>query len=196
MQQRLIVFCAVADMDLDRVRRVVRALRTDAPELGVLELESLEATPLLTAAGWSGLWLKPLRGKPGQTSALEAHLEKLVQACATELGEATIGVYHDAGNGYARACAHKGDGPTRRAEGDAGRVVRQAAVWMHLDARELADFFRKLSPPPPPVPDADAPEVYVEAEPDDDDRFVEAKLRQARELMEQYRAAQKTKSPD
>lgn len=183
-------------MDLERVRRVVRALRDHTPALGVLEIEALEDAGLLSAAGWSGLAVRPLRGKAKDTANLEAHLEALVQACSTELSEAVVGLFHDAAHGFARACFHKGEGPTRRAEGDAGRVVRQAATWIHVDARELADYFRKLAPIPPPVPDeAGAEGVVVEAEPDEDDRYVEAKLRQARELFEQYRAAQKSKSP-
>lgn len=175
MQQRLIVFCAVADLTLERVRRVVRALRDHTPTLGVLEIEPLEDNGLLSAAGWSTLAVRPLRGKAKDAVRLDTQLEALVQACATELGEAVVGLFHDTGNGYARACFHQGEGPTRRAEGDAGRVVRQAATWIQVDARQLADYFRRLAPLPPPVPEGEAAEgPLVEAEPDDDDRFVEA----------------------
>lgn len=194
MQQRLIVFCAVPEMDVERVRRVVRALRDGHPELGVLEVQSLEAPPRVLDGGWSALGISPLPGKARDASVLEGHLEALVQSCAAELGEAVVGLYHDAANGYARACLFRGEGPLRRAEGDAGRVVRQTAAWIHVDARQLAEYFRQLATPPPVPSEPQAPaEVQpVEAEPDEDDRFVESKLRTARELMEQYRSARKS----
>lgn len=199
LQQRLILFCAVTRLDVERVRRVVRALREHTASLGVLEIETMDAPQVLSAAGWSSMAVRPLRGKAKDVTALEAQLEALVQSCAAELGEPVVGLFHDAANGYARACFNKDDGPGLRAEGDAGHIMRQTATWIHVDARELADYFREQAPLPPPVPgveDAAGEAVYVDAEPDEDDRFVERKLQEGRELIEQYRAARKSgKSP-
>lgn len=196
MQQRLIVFCSDVDLELERVRRVVGALREQHPELGALELEELDPPAALATSGWTLLAIRPLRGRGEKSSSLEPHLDALVQAFAGSLEEQVVAVYHDVANGFARASLQKGKGPLKRIQGDAGRVVRQAATWLACDAAELAVWFRDSLAPIPPEPanplagaiDAPADEP---ADPDEDDRFVEDKLRQARELMEKYRAGQK-----
>jgi len=195
VQQRLIVFCSDVDLELERVRGVVGQLREAHPELGALELEELEPPDALSAGGWTLLAIRPLRGRGQKASGLEGQLDPLVTAFAGALSETVVALYHDVANGYARASTQKGQGPLKRIQGDAGRVVRQAATWLQCDAAGLAGWFRDSLAPVPPEPVNElAGEVDArveEADPDEDDKFVEDKLRQARELMEQYRAGRK-----
>ena len=85
-------------------------------------------------------------------------------------------------------------------------MVRQAASWIESDPEQLARYFAASERPKNELvgpidlsrasgaegdraqreSDGEAP-----AEMDEDDRFVEAKLKQARELMDKYRAARK-----
>src|SRR5439155_9831766 len=97
-------------------------------------------------------------------------------------------------------------GLPRGTSGDPFHVVRQAASWIETDASQLARYFSVFDRPKNELvgpldltratgSGSDAKQRELEGDPpaemDEDDRYVEAKLKHARELMEKYRAARK-----
>jgi len=193
LRPRLVLFCSELDLDLDKVRHALSSLGEDR-EVEGLELEEVEAPESLSSAGWMAVAVRPMRGRGMDVGALEGHLEALVGALADALSDDALGIYADPVAGYANACFHRQAGSPRGAEGELSQVLRQAASWVEGDDAELTRYFR-----PDPASDADpakapppaAGEKELDAEEDDDDRYVEAKLRQARHYMEQYLGSRK-----
>jgi hypothetical protein len=128
---------------------------------------------------------------------LEEHLDKLTQALAQDFRDRVVGLFADKANSYARVCVGGPGKPSKMLEGEFLDVLRQAARWLEVETTVLARLLgnnpaRNLlaaavdfgedgkgaaeQPAPPP-------------EPDDEDRFVEAKLSEARQLMERYLSA-------
>lgn len=196
-QQRLILFCSDVDVDLEEIHRTLSAAceQLDASSLEVDEIEGPEA---LAAAGWTTVAVRPSR--PGEgLDAVEKNLDALARACAAALSEDVLAVYLDHANGSARACLQSPGGFPRSIDGEIFHVLRQTATWVEADAVQLMRFF--APPPRPNELQAQAGELSdigltgeekdLEAEPDEEDRFVEGKLKSARELMERYRAERK-----
>jgi hypothetical protein len=167
----------------------------------------LESATALADAGWrvAELKLSPSGGK----AVPEDHLDALVRAVARDFRDQAVGLYTDKAGSYGRASMSEPGRPSRSLEGEYIDVVRQSARWLGVEgpvlgrlldggatARNLlaaaVDFGGedpskapaakgqkgpgRRHPEPPPAP----------PEPDEDDRFVEAKLGEARRLMEQY----------
>ena len=196
-QQRLILFCSDVDVDLEEIHRALAAL-CDQLEVAPLEVDEIEGPEALSAAGWTTVAVRPSR--PGEDLAVvEKNLDALAKACATALREDILAVYLDHLSGSARACLQSPGGFPRSADGELFQVLRQTATWVEADAVQLMRFF---APPPRPnelQPQAgdlsdlglSAEEKDVDPDPDDEDRFVEGKLKSAREHMERYLAARK-----
>ena len=196
-QQRLILFCSDVDVDLEEIHRTLSAV-CDQLDAGALEVDEIEGPEALTAAGWTTVAVRP--GHAGDAlGAVEKSLDALARACATALGEDVLAVYLDHVNGSARACLQSPGGFPRSADGEIFQVLRQTATWVEADAVQLMRFF---APPPRPnelaAQAGDLSDVQLsaeekdrDAEPDDEDRFVEGKLKAAREWMERYRSARK-----
>lgn len=109
--------------------------------------------------------------------ALASHVSEITRQLATELDGEVLGLYVDVSGDSARICRC---GPEDGPETFAGR--RQAALgrtaeWLEVSPASLSALFQ-----------VDMPDDY---EPDAEDRFVEQKLREARQLMEQYRRTNK-----
>jgi hypothetical protein len=199
--QRLILFCADVEVDLEQVHRAVAALGAKLA-VGPLEVDEIEGPAAVSAKGWVTLVVRA-GGSGGELSGLETHLDEMVKGCAQALREDVLGLYLDAPNSYARAALRSPAGFPRAVEGEIFHVIRQAATWLEADAAQLMRHFaparpkNELSAPAADLADIQgvSEEKEVEAEPDEDDRFVEAKLKAGREWMQRY-LAQRSKGPN
>ena len=196
-QQRLILFCSDVDVDLEEIHRTLGAV-CDQLDAGALEVDEIEGPEALTAAGWTTVAVRPSRS--GQDlGVVEKNLEAMARACATALREDILAVYLDHLNGSARACLQSPGGFPRSIDGEIFHVLRQTATWVEADAVQLMRFF--APPARPNELQAQAAELSGEGlsgeekdldpEPDEEDRFVEGKLKSAREHMERYRSSRK-----
>ncbi len=196
VKQRLIIFCSEIDADLEKVRLALSEL-SDQHGLAELEIEPVDGPEGLTQGGWMTLQVSRVGAAAVDLSRLGSHIEELVQSCSKALGEDVLGIFVD-GNAYARACLQSPGGFPRSSEGEIFHVLRQAAGWVEADAVQLLRYFSPGVSRGGVGNQLDLSEVQVSAEEkdldtemDDDDRFVEAKLKQAKELMDRYRGARK-----
>jgi len=195
VKQRLIIFCSEIDADLAKLRQALAEL-SDQHSLPELELEPVDGPESLAQSGWMTLSVTR-EGAAADLARPGGHLEQLVQACARALSGDVLGLFVD-GTTYARACLQSPGGFPRSSEGEVFHVVRQAASWLEADAVQLLRYFSAGVGRARLGTQVDLSEVQVsaedkdlEADMDDDDRFVEAKLKDARELMQRYLSARK-----
>ncbi|OJH37119.1 hypothetical protein [Cystobacter ferrugineus] len=203
-QPRLVLFLADIEGNLTALRQTLsRACET--AHVPLPDVRWVEAATPMTDAGWrvAEVKLQPSGGK----AVPEDHLDSLVRAVARDFRDQAVGLYTDKAGSYGRASLSEPGRPSRSLEGEYIDVVRQTARWLGVEAPVLGrlldggatarnllaaavDFgneepqqgaasqgkpSRRGEQPPAPPP-----------EPDEDDRFVEAKLVEARRLMEQY----------
>ncbi|ATB36055.1 hypothetical protein CYFUS_001469 [Cystobacter fuscus] len=203
-QPRLVLFLADIEGNLTALRQTLsRACET--AHVPLPDVRWVEAAAPMTDAGWrvAEVKLQPSGGK----AVPEDHLDSLVRAVARDFRDQAVGLYTDKAGSYGRASLSEPGRPSRSLEGEYIDVVRQTARWLGVEAPVLGrlldggatarnllaaavDFGNDAPPqgaaapgkpnrrgeqPPAPPP-----------EPDEDDRFVEAKLVEARRLMEQY----------
>jgi hypothetical protein len=196
---RLVLFLADIEGNLTALRQTL-ARACEEAHVTPPEVRWAEATGNLADSGWRVAALK--LAESGGKAAPEDHLDVLVRAMARDFRDQAVGIYADRASSYGRACLSEPGRPSRALEGEYLDVLRQAARWLGLEpallgrllgggttaARNLlaaaVDFGNEPTPgrkqPPPPPP-----------EPDEDDRFVEARLSEARRLMEQYLSGRK-----
>lgn len=205
-QPRLVLFLADIEGNLTALRQTF-SRACEAASVPTPEVKWLETATALTDAGWrvAEVKLTPSGGK----AVPEDHLDALVRAVARDFRDQAVGLYTDKAGSYGRASLSEPGRPSRSLEGEYIDVVRQTSRWLGVEAPVLGrlldggatarnllaaavDFGteepkaaaaantlpgkgkgRQEMPPPPP-------------EPDEDDRFVEAKLVEAKRLMEQY----------
>jgi len=206
-QPRLVLFLADIEGNLTALRQTLsRACET--AHVPLPEVRWVETATAMTDAGWrvAEVKLAPAGGK----AVPEDHLDALVRAVARDFRDQAVGLYTDKAGSYGRASLSEPGRPSRSLEGEYIDVVRQTARWLGVEAPVLGrlldggatarnllaaavDFggdapqqnaapaaaggkgSRRPEQPPAPPP-----------EPDEDDRFVEAKLVEAKRLMEQY----------
>ncbi|HVE83177.1 MAG TPA: hypothetical protein VND93_10040 [Myxococcales bacterium] len=196
-QQRLILFCSDVDVDLEEIHRTLGAV-CDSLDVSALEVDEIDGPEALTAAGWTAVAVRPGRGG-GDLGAVEKNLDALARACAAALREDILAVFLDHLSGSARACLQSPGGFPRSIDGEIFQVLRQTATWVEADAVQLMRFF--APPARPSELQAQAGELSelelsgddkeMDPDPDEEDRFVESKLKTAREWMERYRAGRK-----
>ncbi len=200
-QPRLVLFLADIEGNLAALRQTLTRA-CEAANVPPPEVRWVESATSLADAGWrvAELKLVPSGGK----AVPEDHLDSLVRSVARDFRDQAVGLYTDKAGSYGRASLSEPGRPSRSLEGEYIDVVRQTARWLGVEAPLLGrlldggatarnllaaavDFGnedpnapatpgkgrRQEQPPPPP-------------EPDEDDRFVDAKLSEARRLMEQY----------
>ncbi|MDY7226853.1 hypothetical protein [Hyalangium rubrum] len=190
---RLVLFLSDVEGNLTALRQ---SLRRVCEELGLPtpEVKWAQAPNGLTDAGWHVAEVPLAPDRKGKEGQLEEHLDKVTQALSQDFRDRALSLYADRGNSYARVCVAGPGKPSKALEGEFIDVLRQTAKWLDVETTVLArllgnnparnllaaavDFgedakARGEQPPPPP-------------EPDEEDRFVEAKLSEARVLMEQY----------
>lgn len=197
-QPRLILFLSDVEGNLTALRQTLRRV---CEEVGhpTPEVKWSQSSSALADAGWHVAEVHGASGRKGKEALLEEHLDKVVQALAQDFRDRAVGLYADRDNSYARVCVSGPGKPTKALEGEFLDVLRQAAKWLEVETTVLArllgnnparnllaaavdfgDEAAKGSEQPPPPP-----------EPDEEDRFVEAKLSEARALMQQYLTSQR-----
>lgn len=193
-QPRLILFLSDVEGNLTALRQTLRRI---CEEIGqpTPDVKWTQSNSTLADAGWHVAEVVMPTGRKARDGMLEEHLEKLAQALAQDFRDRVVGLYADRANSYARVCMGGPGRPAKTLEGEFLDVLRQAAKWLEVETTVLArllgnnparnllaaavDFGEdakgaaEQAPPAPP-------------EPDEEDRFVEAKLSEARELMAQY----------
>jgi hypothetical protein len=207
-QPRLVLFLADIEGNLTALRQTL-ARACETAHVPLPEVRWVESATALADAGWrvAEVKLTPSGGK----AVPEDHLDSLVRAVARDFRDQAVGLYTDKAGSYGRASLSEPGRPSRSLEGEYIDVVRQTSRWLGVEAPVLGrlldggatarnllaaavDFGNEApqqqnaAPPAgkggrrgeqqqPPAPPP---------EPDEDDRFVEAKLVEARRLMEQY----------
>ncbi|QSQ20130.1 hypothetical protein JY651_33330 [Pyxidicoccus parkwayensis] len=195
--RRLILFLSDVEGNLTALRQTLKRV-CEAVDLPTPEVKWLESPPEgLAEAGWHAaeLALPPAPGRKARKSEqpfLEEQLDAMTQALAQDFRDRALGLFVDREHSYARTCVSGPGRPSKAVEGEVLDVMRQAARWLDVETGMLArlfgggnaarnllaaavDFGNEPAGPPAPPP-----------EPDEDDRFVEAKLAQAKVYMEQY----------
>jgi hypothetical protein len=190
-QPRLILFLADIEGSLPSLRQTV-SRACEEFDVPAPEVRWVESATALADAGWRVAELK--RSNTGGHAVPEEHLEALVRAVARDTRDQVVGLYADKAGSYGRASLSEPGRPSRFLEGEYLETLRQVSRWLRAELAVLGrllegDMARNLlaatvdfggeperSPAPSPVP----------PEPDEDDRSVEAKLAEARRLMEQY----------
>lgn len=187
---RLILFCSGGDVDVAVVRK---AVELEAVELEAVTVSAPRGPESVMAAGWAALEISTAGGS---RTRLGDRLEALTEAVFQALDREVLCVFSEPARGRSRACLRSKSAAPRLADGDGFQVLRQVAEWLEVEPVPLLRFF---VPSEAPAVGGDAQlgsvqlsgEKDLEAEMDEDDRFVESKLKRARELMEQYRRAKR-----
>lgn len=173
-EYRVVFFCPTSSTQLERIEAPVRRVlnRISAPPA---ELAPLEAAGALGDAGWRVYLVRSMTERSA-AHALAAYVSEVACAIAAELDTEVLGLYVDVGGDSARICRC---GPDEGPETFAGRrrvVLDRTAEWLDVAPNSLSALFQL---------GGDA-----EDELDAEDRFVESKLREAREFMARYRQRQ------
>ncbi len=193
---RLILFLSDVEGNLTALRQTLRRVCEDIGQ-SIPEVKWIQSATALADAGWHVAEVTVPAARKPREGHLEEHLDKLTQALAQDFRDRAVGLFADKENSYARVCVGGPGRPSKMLEGEFLDVLRQAAKWLETETTVLARLLgnnpaRNLlaaavdfggdgkeaaeQPPPPP-------------EPDEDDRFVEAKLSEAKQLMERYLTA-------
>lgn len=172
---RVLFFCPASHARLERIEGPVRRLlaRIQAP---AAELTPIDEAGTLSEAGWKVFMVRSLTERSA-AHALAAYVSEITCTLAAELDGEVLGLYVDVTGDSARICRC---GPEDGPETFAGRrqvALGRTAEWLEVSPTSLSALFQ-----------VDMPDDY---EPDADDRFVEQKLREARQFMEQYRRTNK-----
>ncbi|MCP3105123.1 hypothetical protein LZ198_40275 [Myxococcus sp. K15C18031901] len=199
--RRLLLFLSDVEGNLTAVRQTLKRV-CEAVALATPEVKWVEPQPEgLADASWqvAELTLPPAPGRKARKSEqpfLEEQLDAMTQALAQDFQDRALGIFVDREHSYARTCLSGPGRPSKAVEGEVLDVMRQGARWLDVETGLLArllgggntarnllaaavDFGNEPHQAAPPP------------EPDEDDRFVEAKLAQARAYMEQYLSARK-----
>ncbi|XXF79196.1 hypothetical protein P2318_05430 [Myxococcaceae bacterium GXIMD 01537] len=198
---RLVLFLSDVEGNLTTLRQTLKRLGDEAG-LPVPEVEWVREAESLAEAGWHVAELLPAKASSRQHGGhpmdlMEESLDLVTQAVAHDFRERVLGLFTDRASSYARVCTSGPGRPTKAIEGEYLDVMRQTAKWLEVDSAALARLLggaaRNLlaasvdfgNEPPRPGTEAALPPP----EPDEDDRFVDAKLTEARVLMERYLSA-------
>jgi hypothetical protein len=191
---RLVLFLSDVEGNLTALRQ---SLRRVCEELGLPtpEVKWAQAPSGLTDAGWHVAEVPLAPDRKGKDGQLEEHLDKVTQALSQDFRDRALSLYADRGNSYARVCVSGPGKPLKALEGEFIDVLRQSSKWLDVETTVLARLLGNNNPArnllaaavdfgEPAKTGAEQPPAPPE--PDEEDRFVEAKLSEARELMAQY----------
>lgn len=195
---RLVLFLSDVEGNLTALRQ---SLRRVSEELGLPTPEVKWAQPPagLTDAGWHVAEVPLAPDRKGKDGQLEEHLDKVTQALAQDFRDRAVSLYADRGNSYARVCVSGPGKPSKALEGEFIDVLRQTAKWLDVETTVLARLLGSSNPARNLLAAAvdfgeaksGAEQPPAPPEPDEEDRFVEAKLSEARQLMERYLSQQR-----
>ena len=195
---RLVLFLSDVEGNLTALRQ---SLKRVCEELGLPtpEVKWAQAPSGLTDAGWHVAEVPLAPDRKGKDGQLEEHLDKVTAALAQDFRDRAITLYADRGNSYARVCVSGPGKPSKALEGEFIDVLRQTAKWLDVETTVLARLLGNNNPAKNLLAAAvdfgdaksGAEQPPAPPEPDEEDRFVEAKLMEARQLMERYLSHQR-----
>ncbi len=208
-QPRLVLFLADIEGNLTALRQTL-SRACELAHVPPPEVRWVETAAAMADAGWrvAEVKLMPASGK----AVPEDHLDSIVRAVARDFRDQAVGLYTDKAGSYGRASLSEPGRPSRSLEGEYIDVVRQTARWLGVEAPVLGRLldggatarnllaaavdFGGEAPKPGAAPAGGKTGRRAEGppappEPDEDDRFVEAKLVEAKRLMEQYLSTRK-----
>lgn len=159
--------------------------------LSELRLREEQGPSSLSDGGWRTLALRPASGTSLDMGPLKDCVEQLAEALANAVGDEVLCVYVDPADGYARASLRSTAGFPRSSEGDTYQVLRQAANWLDSDPIPLLRFFASAEKVNTlsaalNLGEGLSAEKESQAEQDEEDKFIETKLKFAREQMDLY----------
>jgi hypothetical protein len=192
---RLILFLSDVEGNLTALRQTLKRVCEDIGQ-PLPEVKWLQGPSALADAGWHVAELTVPTDRKAREGHLEEHLDKLTQALAQDFRERAVGLFADRAHSYARVCMGGPGKPSKMLEGEFLDVLRQAGKWLELETTVLARLLgnnpaRNLLAASVDFgeDDKEADKPLTPPEPDDEDRFVEAKLVEARQLMDRYLTA-------
>ncbi|QRK05065.1 hypothetical protein JQX13_33325 [Archangium violaceum] len=170
-EYRVVFFCPTSSAQLENIEAPVRRVltRISAPPA---ELAPLEAAGTLGEAGWRVYLVRSMTERSA-AHALAAHVTEAASAIAAELDTEVLGLYVDVGSDSARVCRCLPDESPETFAGRRRNVLDRTAEWLDINPANLSALFQLG--------------METDEEMDAEDRFVESKLREARELMQRYR---------
>ncbi|WNG35713.1 hypothetical protein F0U60_20000 [Archangium minus] len=170
-EYRVVFFCPTSSAQLEHIEAPVRRVltRISAPPA---ELAPLEAAGTLGEAGWRVYLVRSMTERSA-AHALAAHVTEAASAIAAELDTEVLGLYVDVGSDSARVCRCMPDESPETFAGRRRNVLDRTAEWLDINPANLSALFQLG--------------MDTDEEMDAEDRFVESKLREARELMQRYR---------
>lgn len=170
-EYRVVFFCPTSSAQLEHVEAPVRRVltRISAPPA---ELAPLEAAGSLGEAGWRVYLVRSMTERSA-AHALAAHVTEAASAIAKDLDTEVLGLYVDVGSDAARVCRCLPDESPETFAGRRRNVLDRTAEWLDINPAHLSALFQLA--------------LDTDEEMDAEDRFVESKLREARELMQRYR---------
>ncbi|PTL82661.1 hypothetical protein [Vitiosangium sp. GDMCC 1.1324] len=170
-EYRVVFFCPTSSAQLEHIEAPVRRVltRISAPPA---ELAPLEAAGTLGEAGWRVYLVRSMTERSA-AHALAAHVTEAAAAIAAELDTEVLGLYVDVASDSSRVCRCMPDESPETFAGRRRNVLDRTAEWLDVNPASLSALFQLG--------------METDEEMDAEDRFVEAKLREARELMQRYR---------
>jgi hypothetical protein len=170
-EYRVVFFCPTSSAQLENIEAPVRRVltRISAPPA---ELAPLEAAGTLGEAGWRVYLVRSMTERSA-AHALAAHVTEVASAIAAELDTEVLGLYVDVASDSASVCRCLPDEGPETFAGQRRNVLDRTAEWLDVNPASLSVLFQIG--------------LETDEEPDAEDRFVEAKLREAREFMQRYR---------
>ncbi|MGQ0508900.1 MAG: hypothetical protein ACT4TC_26660 [Myxococcaceae bacterium] len=188
-KQRLIVFCSEIEADLDRVRRALADSEDQRTEGA--QLARTKTPQGLADAGWMAVAVHFAESERSG-EIVPGELEAITRLFARVLKDGAVGVLVHPAGGQARASYCSPGMFPRATDGDSFHVIRQAASWLEADADSMVRYFNAPAQKNDLAQAVDLSALFMLEEPsapaglDEDDRFVEAKLKSAHELMQRY----------
>ena len=192
MTPRLVIFCSDIESDLQPAMEALHDV-FELAKVAAPRLVAVVPPPALREAGFRALTIQGERLSSEESAArLSQHLHAVTRTFARHLREEVLGVFADVQHLEAQACFHPPGGFPRSGDGDAFQVLRQAAGWLETDANAFLGWFGAYDVGLAATTNLAQELVQREAsEPetqDEEDAFVQARLRAARDLMARYRA--------
>lgn len=189
-QARLLLFLSDVEGNLTALRGTLKRV-CEAADVALPELTWATPPQPLAEAGWHVAEVRPAQGSAPAAPSLEAHLEAAAEALAQDFRDRALGLFADRDNAYGRVVVAAPGRPAKVVEGELLDVLRQAARWLDVEAGSVARLVGNgprnelaaavdFGQDPQGAPARPAPE------PDEDDRFVAAKLAEARALMQRW----------
>ena len=153
--------------------RIARLLYPESSAAAMASAPSVHmAAGTLGEAGWRVYLVRSMTERSA-AHALAAHVTEAAAAISTELDTEVLGLYVDVASDSARICRCMPEENPETFAGQRRNVLDRTAEWLDINPAHLSALFQLA--------------LDTDEEMDAEDRFVETKLREAREFMLRYR---------